>query len=207
MHHVVGYGKVSNIDPPSHDVAHDGLFHLFRLKAQALPYALSRIWQPNLVSAVWSTAFGHTELDHIALHEKYGPIVRIAPDEVSFSSPHVAREVLAAGKGYHKTDFYGVFPPPENPDIFTETREAVHAQKKRVASMPYSMKAMQSLTGFVEDTISLLLQKIDTFADSPSKPLDLGDWLHFFAFDVGLLPFPPKGNTREFLPADEQPRF
>ncbi|KAL9107920.1 MAG: hypothetical protein Q9227_007242 [Pyrenula ochraceoflavens] len=133
---------------------------------------------------VWSTASGHTELDHIALHQRYGPIVRIGPNEVSFSSPTVAREVLQAGKGFHKTDFYGVFPPPENPDIFTETREAVHAQKKRVASMPYSMKAMQSLTGYVEDTIDLLRRKVNDFAKNPEKPMDLGDWLHYFAFDV-----------------------
>ncbi|KAI7528258.1 hypothetical protein KC343_g14860, partial [Hortaea werneckii] len=108
----------------------------------------SRLWK------VLSTYSGKTETDHIHLHEKYSPIaggrqlstgsserrnngggggnlVRIAPNELSLSSPLAAREVLAAGKGFHKTDFYAVFPPPENPDIFTETRESVHAVKKR----------------------------------------------------------------------------
>ncbi|KAG0647709.1 Cytochrome P450 monooxygenase [Hyphodiscus hymeniophilus] len=115
-----------------------------------------------------------------ALHARYGPIVRIAPNELSFSSPEAARELLSAGKGFHKTPFYSVFPPPENPDIFTETREDVHARKKRVANVPYSMAAMQQLTPFIDETIEVLLSKLN---NSEGK-VDLGDWLHFFAFDV-----------------------
>ena len=96
-----------------------------------------------------------------ALHNRFGPIVRIAPNEVSFSSPEAARQLLSAGKGFHKTPFYAVFPPPENPDIFTETREDVHARKKRVANVPYSMGAMQQLTPFIDDTIQLLLIRLN----------------------------------------------
>lgn len=131
-----------------------------------------------------STWRGKTETDHIKIHEKYGPIVRIAPNELSLASPNAAREVLAAGKGFHKTDFYGVFPPPENPDIFTETREAVHAVKKRYASNPYSMAVMQQLSGYIEDTEKLLMKKLDAMCHSADRYCNLGDYLHYYAFDV-----------------------
>lgn len=134
--------------------------------------------------AVLSTWGGHTEIDHINIHERYGPIVRIAPNELSLSSPTAAKEVLAAGKGFHKTDFYGVFPPPENPDIFTETREAVHAVKKRYASNPYSMATMQTMTHYIEDTEKLLASKFDAMCQTPDRYCNLGDYLHYFAFDV-----------------------
>lgn len=111
-------------------------------------------------------------------------MVRIAPHELSFSSPNAAKDIFTVGKGFRKTDFYGVFPPPENPDIFTETRESVHAQKKRVAATPYSLAAMQQLSSFVDDTEKLLMEKLDGFASAPGKMCDLGDWLHYFAFDV-----------------------
>ncbi|KAK5126560.1 hypothetical protein LTR85_009494 [Meristemomyces frigidus] len=138
----------------------------------------SRAWK------VLSTWRGKTETDHINIHEKYGPIVRIGPNELSLSSPTAAREVLAAGKGFHKTDFYGVFPPPENPDIFTETREAVHAVKKRFASNPYSMSSMQSLSVYIEETERLLMSKMDAMCQSPDRYCNLGDYLHYYAFDV-----------------------
>jgi len=141
--------------------------------------SFSRLWK------VRSVASGRTHLEHIDLHRKYGPVVRIAPNEVSVASPEAARSLLSAGKRFFKTDFYGVFPPPENPDIFTEVREDVHAQKKRVANVPYSMAAMQQLSPFINDTIELLAKKIGQHIDeSPSKVFDLGDYLHYFAFDV-----------------------
>lgn len=146
----------------------------------------SRLWK------VISTASTRTHLDHIELHKKYGPVVRIAPNEVSLASPEAARLLLSAGKRFYKTKFYGVFPPPENPDIFTEVREDVHAQKKKVANVPYSMAAMQQLGPFIDDTIELLMSKMDAGASGSTRVkdfakgpvLDLGNWLHWFAFDV-----------------------
>ena len=105
---------------------------------------------------------------------------------MSFSSPDAALELFKTGKGFHKTDFYGVFPPPENPDIFTETRENVHGIKKRYAATPYSLASMQQSTDRIEGTEKLLISKLDEF-DGGQRICDLGDWLHFFAFDVSLL--------------------
>lgn len=141
--------------------------------------SITRLWKMG------STMTGRTHLDHIELHRRYGPVVRIAPNEVSVSSPEAARTLLSAGKRFFKTPFYGVFPPPENPDIFTETREDVHATKKRVANVPYSMAAMQQLSPFINDTIELLIKKIgEHIAQRPREVFDLGDYLHYFAFDV-----------------------
>ncbi|KAK0636793.1 cytochrome P450 [Bombardia bombarda] len=140
--------------------------------------SFSRLWK------VYSVAKGNTHLDHIELHRKYGPVVRIAPNEVSLSSPEAARALLSAGKRFFKTPFYGVFPPPENPDIFTETREDVHAQKKRVSNVPYSMAAMQQLSPFINDTIELLARKMEEHISANAGVFNLGDYLHYFAFDV-----------------------
>lgn len=92
--------------------------------------------------------------------------------------------MLAAGKGFHKTDFYSVFPPADSPDIFTETNEHAHSLKKRYASNAYSMASMQNLSGYIEDTQYLLASKLDQKCKLPEQVCDLGDWLHFFAFDV-----------------------
>ena len=114
---------------------------------------------------------------HTADDYALGPIVRIAPNELSFSSPYAAREVLAAGKGFFKTDFYGIFPPAENPDIFTEMNEHAHGLKKRYASNAYSMAAMQGLIAYIEDTQKLLVSKLDQKCRSLEQTCDLGDWL------------------------------
>lgn len=45
-----------------------------------------------------------------ALHVKYGPVVRVAPDEVSFATREAAKEIYTSGgSGYDKTSFYRLF--------------------------------------------------------------------------------------------------
>ncbi|RDA93335.1 hypothetical protein CP533_0305 [Ophiocordyceps camponoti-saundersi (nom. inval.)] len=44
------------------------------------------------------------------LHQQYGPIVRLAPDEVSFTSWPALKEIYCSGgSGYDKSDFYDIF--------------------------------------------------------------------------------------------------
>lgn len=139
----------------------------------------TRLW------AAYRTSRGHVEQDYINLHKRYGPIVRNKPNQISFSSPEAAREILSPGKGFHKTDFYWVFPPAGNPDIFTEISENKHAVLKKFAGPAYSLASFQGLTPAMDTTIEQFCQKLDSFAAAGAdKQVDLGAWLHYFAFDV-----------------------
>ena len=135
-----------------------------------------------------SNQYGHPLLSaHEAaaeLNYNTGPVVRTGPNELSFSSPHAAKDIFAVGKGVSKTDFYWVFPPAENPDIFTEIREWKHAQMKRVTVKPYSLASMKQMSSRIEGVERELLTKLDVFAASDRISCDLGTWLHWFAFDV-----------------------
>lgn len=45
-----------------------------------------------------------------ALHLKYGPAVRIAPNEMSFTSYEAVKEIYgSSGSGYDKHEFYNLF--------------------------------------------------------------------------------------------------
>jgi cytochrome P450 len=133
----------------------------------------TRLWK------VYSVYCGHTERDFIALHRKYGPIVRVAPNELSFNSPDAAHDILAPGNGFTKTEFYRVFPPKHAPDIFTEIREWKHAAMKRVAVIPYSLASVQKMSPWIEQVQQELIDKI-----AEKSKCDLGNLLHYFAFDV-----------------------
>jgi hypothetical protein len=139
--------------------------------------SVTRLWK------VWSVYKGHTELDFIDLHRRYGSIVRVAPNELSFSSPNAAHDILAPGNGFTKTEFYRVFPPKHAPDIFTETREWKHSAMKRVAVVPYSLASVQRMSPWIEDVQQELINKAGGYADS-ARVCDLGELLHYFAFDV-----------------------
>lgn len=44
------------------------------------------------------------------LHQHYGSVVRLAPNEVSFTSHEAVKEIYSSGgSGYDKTEFYTLF--------------------------------------------------------------------------------------------------
>ncbi len=52
------------------------------------------------------------------LHVKYGPVVRVAPDEVSFATREAAKEIYTSGgSGYDKTSFYKLFEHFDTPSV------------------------------------------------------------------------------------------
>lgn len=115
-------------------------------------------------------------------------MVRIGPNEVSFASPAAAKTIFTVGKGFHKTDFYTNFLPAATPDIFTEIREDVHAVKKRYANPPYSLTSVQYHTDQIEALMQKLTNTLDEYAGhGESKVCNLGQWLHYFAFDVSRI--------------------
>ena len=82
---------------------------------QSLRSPLRRLPGPNIslfTSLVlkWKELKAQRTLYVHALHEKYGPVVRLSPNEVSFTSWPALKEIYCSGgSGYDKSDFYDLF--------------------------------------------------------------------------------------------------
>ncbi|KAG5945466.1 hypothetical protein E4U59_005719 [Claviceps monticola] len=74
-----------------------------------------------------------------ALHVKYGPVVRIAPNEVSFTSGAALKEIYCSGgSGYDKSQFYNLFKIYGRRTMFTILNKADHAKRKRILADRYA---------------------------------------------------------------------
>ncbi|KJR83259.1 uncharacterized protein SPSK_04125 [Sporothrix schenckii 1099-18] len=81
---------------------------------------------------------GRTRYVH-ALHQRYGPVVRLAPDEVSFASAAAVKEIYnSAGSGYDKTDFYDLFTVYGRRTMFTTLDKETHARRRRILADRYA---------------------------------------------------------------------
>lgn len=63
----------------------------------------TRLWY---VLAIWKGDFERT---NIALHQRYGSIVRISPNEYSINDPEAAKIIYGPGTGFIKGRFYTAF--------------------------------------------------------------------------------------------------
>ena len=135
-----------------------------------------------------------------ALHKKYGPIVRIAPNEVLISDPEAIRVVYALRSGFVKSQFYSVFNGFFKSDLFTTIDEPLHSWKRKNVQASYSYQAVAQLEPLVDAQIRILFKKFDEM-ESTNSEVDLTKWFRLFAWDLsGELAY---GRSFGFLVAGE----
>ena len=61
-----------------------------------------------------------------ALHQQYGPVVRIGPIEVTFNSISALRAIYGAGSGFERTGFYHMF------EVYGRKKEAVRSRLRQI---------------------------------------------------------------------------
>ncbi|KAK4179244.1 cytochrome P450 [Triangularia setosa] len=74
-----------------------------------------------------------------SLHLRYGPVVRVAPNEVAFASAAAVKEIYCSnGSGYDKTEWYDLFKVYDRRTMFTTLGKGEHAKRKRVLADRYA---------------------------------------------------------------------
>ncbi|KAI0597880.1 cytochrome P450 [Biscogniauxia sp. FL1348] len=124
---------------------------------------------------------GNFHRDLAALHEKYGKVVRIGPNNLSVADPMAFREIYKAGNRFTKDASYNVLKGKRSFDLAGERNEHVHSSQRKLVARAYSMESMIHLEPKVDGVIRLLLEKLDA---KIGENVDLGLWLQLFAFDV-----------------------
>ncbi|KAL3418686.1 cytochrome p450 pisatin [Phlyctema vagabunda] len=128
---------------------------------------------------------GTFERTNIALHKRYGPVVRIAPNEYSIDDPEAVKTVYGLGGNFVKAPWYASWMPPftESANLFADQDPHRHASQRRKFAAHYSMSSLVGYEGLVDECMDLLSQRFSEIANS-SQDTDLARWLQCYAFDV-----------------------
>lgn len=135
--------------------------------------SLSRLW---LLKHSWD---GDMHRTMIALHAKYGKLVRTAPDEVSVSDLNAIKKIYGAGTKFRKSDWYSVWQGHRKFDLFPERDEKIHGAQRRLVSAIYAMNSLARYQGKVDEAIEVMVEQM---RKRGGETVDLGVWLQLFAF-------------------------
>ena len=117
------------------------------------------------------------------LHQQYGPIVRISPDEVSVSSPADVKEIHRIGSGFLKTEWYQNFTQGRD-GVFSMRDPKRHAQRRKLFARPFSKSALRtSWEPIVNDKVDLAISQIQNEL-ARDGVCDILKWSTFLATDV-----------------------
>lgn len=148
---------------------------------------LSRLpgpWYSRFTSLALKWAEFHAQRTNYihALHLRYGPVVRIAPNEVSFTSTAAVKEIYCSGgSGYDKTEFYNLFTVYGRRTMFSTLDKEPHAKRKRALADRYANSNVtrgESIAG-IEERSGRFLGRVMGAGQS----LDVYTALHAYAFD------------------------
>ncbi|OBR13082.1 Benzoate 4-monooxygenase cytochrome p450 [Colletotrichum higginsianum IMI 349063] len=119
------------------------------------------------------------------MHERYGPIVRINPDELHVSDPHFTDEIYAGpgrirDKWQHQLNTGGA--GPVSVTGFSTVNHEVHRMRKGALSRFFSRQQMLKLEGEVQEFAQLT---VDKMLRSASKgPFDVKEAFNCFTADI-----------------------
>jgi hypothetical protein len=72
------------------------------------------------------------------LHQKYGTVVRVGPNELSFNSLSALKTIYGAGSGFERTSFYRMFDAFGHPNLFSFASVKAHSERKKLLNHAYS---------------------------------------------------------------------
>ncbi|CAN9194932.1 unnamed protein product [Alternaria alternata] len=124
------------------------------------------------------------------LHAKYGPLVRIGPNEVLTDDPNVLRTVSSTRSNYARSDWYhaGRFNPYRD-NLFTIIDPGAHKKAKARSMAAYNGRDTGGLEGIIDEQVKIFIDVIRNryVVASPGNGqplLDLVAITSYFTMDV-----------------------
>jgi cytochrome P450 len=151
------------------------------------PKSLRTVPGPLLFALTsWRLAYedwcGHRIRTIKSLHDRYGPAVRIGPQEISFNSLSALRTIYGAGSGFERTSFYRMFDVYGRPNLFTFASGVEHRERKKLLSHAYSQSViLGSMSSLVEKKAK---QYLDLLERERKTASEIFSSLHYFSIDA-----------------------
>lgn len=123
---------------------------------------------------------------------RHGALIRIAPNELSYSKPDGVPIIYRISKPLEKSDWYHTWKGAglkAQIDMFTITDEKKHTAYRRLVGGVYSLSSVLKNEPQIDVNVNMLLDRLDGFVERKEE-VDLGLWLEMYAYDnIGSVVF------------------
>ncbi|RFU34841.1 hypothetical protein B7463_g1459, partial [Scytalidium lignicola] len=119
-------------------------------------------------------------------HRRYGEVIRIAPDELSYTNPDGWNDIYGQriGKVELTKDplFYGNLVSGGGSIISADRSR--HGLLRKKMSHGFSERGMRAQEEIIRSYSDLFIKRLNENSENGTKPLDIVMWFNFFTFDV-----------------------
>lgn len=128
------------------------------------------------------TFTGNRHLVHQALHEKYGDIVRVNPNTLSFNTATSLQQIYGPKANARKSDWYnGLLSYPGAYSTHSAISKTEHSIKRRIMTHAFSEAALRSMEPQMTDIISQWITKL---GEKGTPSWDMSRWTNYLSLDI-----------------------
>ncbi|KAK0646811.1 cytochrome P450 [Cercophora newfieldiana] len=140
---------------------------------------ISQQMRGNITNKIWE------------LHQIYGPVVRIAPWELSYASAQAWKDIYTGsptqkggGKepmpsniiyGADEVEYFGAY------SVMFQSEASEHNRHRRILSPAFSDKSLREQEPTITKHVAMMMQR---FRENAGTPIDLVAWFNYMAFDI-----------------------
>ncbi|KAM6505328.1 hypothetical protein FSOLCH5_014556 [Fusarium solani] len=122
-------------------------------------------------------------------HDKYGDVVRVAPNELSFNTPQAYKDIyghaIEGRKPFLKSRvFYDRGPSVVHPDIVFTIDPEQHRPQRRSLSHAFSAKALRESEDIIRGHVWLFVEQIGKHGSPGSGGVDMSAVYNWLTFDI-----------------------
>lgn len=123
-----------------------------------------------------------------AWHKKHGPVVRISPNELSFTDEAAWKSIYGirhcSGSARQNRKDLRIYPPPvaKAPHILIADDET-HARVRKLLAQPFSDASIRGQEGIIQKYVDLLMKRLREHSQD-GNAVDMGVWYNFTIFDI-----------------------
>ncbi|TGO50025.1 hypothetical protein BOTNAR_0408g00010 [Botryotinia narcissicola] len=150
------------------------------------------LWRSSRLPYIISLVRGNLVLDQMKIHEKYGDVVRLAPNEISFTKEEAWNDIYVHRPGHADPTKYPVWykAPDEMPqNIVTSLDMEGHARFRKALSTSFTETSLRNQSPLIESFADLLINRLNdlvlrTISQENSTSVDIFKWVSWFTVDV-----------------------
>ncbi|KAF2841015.1 cytochrome P450 monooxygenase [Patellaria atrata CBS 101060] len=139
------------------------------------------------IPGIRSLLRGRLPLDNKLLHDKYGSVVRVSPNELSYNSTQAWEDIYGHRQGLqnmHKDPIHvGSVDPIPGVTTLTMADDANHARQRRALAYSFSQKALEGQEPIVRGYVDTFVRKLGDMGKRDEE-FNMVNWLNFTTFDI-----------------------
>lgn len=152
-----------------------------------------RSWSASRLPYIWSLLRGKIVHDVEKLHRRYGPVVRVAPNEISFAHAQAWDDIFRPRSGHQqfpKDPVWWAKQPGQPESILSAPNPEDHARMRRLLNHGFTEHALKAQEPIVQKYVNLLIERLREQAEGPDAAIEKGvvidvvPWLNFTTFDI-----------------------